>query len=161
MHYIAAPARQAFRVGDDDFGAAHLRQLGGQGHGVGGTAEEIGPHAFALLRHLVGQQADRLSLFQAFGKDAHARHIGRRQHEVFARAGPFDQRFQGGALGRAVHHGQRRAQRDLLGDDFKAAQVRRQEDDAAAMLQRFFHQLPVFHRCMARHALGRRAPDER
>ncbi|MDP1634501.1 MAG: polysaccharide biosynthesis tyrosine autokinase [Gallionellaceae bacterium] len=50
MHHVARAAGQPLAVGDQAFHAVALREARGEGHGVRGLAEEVGPLAFALAR---------------------------------------------------------------------------------------------------------------
>jgi hypothetical protein len=81
--------------------------------------------------------------------------------QVLARAGAFDQRLQRALARRAIHHGQLHAQRDLLGGQFEAAQVWRQEHNPAAAVELALDQFPVFHCDVAGDARLFGAPDER
>ena len=78
-----------------------------------------------------------------------------------ARTRPFNQRLECRLFRRAVHHGQLGAQGNLLRGDFKAAQVRGQEQNALATVKHGLDGIPVFIGGQARHPLRRRAPDKR
>src|SRR6266513_3755050 len=58
---IAGAARQPPRVSEKARDALALGEPGGERHGVGRAAEELGPFALAYARHLVGQEPDRLA----------------------------------------------------------------------------------------------------
>jgi hypothetical protein len=113
--------------------AGLLRQAGGQRHGVGGRPKNGDPHALAIGRHLVGQQAHGLAPAQRLDHLAHARQRGGHGLHAGAVARGLHHLAQPGLARRAVQHGDG-AMRSApaLGiaawaDNLEAAQVRRQK----------------------------------
>ena len=160
----ALPARQPLAPGEHDRRAHLLRQPGRQGHGVGRHPKNVSPHAHALRRHLVGQQADGFAALQRAHHLPHPTDGGWRRGQRRARACGFFQLAQHPIACRAEHHGDRPARAEALriglGGDLEAAHVRRQEHQAAALRQSVLDQLLAFplHR-VGNRLLGRAQPQ--
>ncbi len=92
------------------------------------ACRRIGPHAFALLRHLVRQQADRLAAFQRLEQHAHARQVGRRQPQLWRARAPSISGFSASLRAGGTARSAGCAAAICLRGDLETAQVRRQED---------------------------------
>ena len=155
-HDEAAPARQALGVHQDD----RRRRPAGPAWPAASWCRRCGRRTAPTRLRLPAAPgpAARRSARRFSGVLARIRTpdrlAGARCRLWRARA-PSISGFRAALLGRAVHHGERRAQRDLLRGDFEAAQVRRQEHDAAAGVEHRLHVLPVLVGGVARHALRR------
>jgi hypothetical protein len=92
LESVAAAAREPARIGKVAGDVVALGEPHGEGHGVRRPAEELGPFALALARHLVGKEADRFAALEREQELAHARRVGRRELHIAAPAALAHQR---------------------------------------------------------------------
>src|SRR5436853_7683832 len=129
---IAGAARQPPCVSEKARDALALGEPGGERHGVGRAAEELGPFALAYARHLVGQEPDRLAAPERGEYLAHAGEIRRHEANVGPLAALAHERLEPPQPGRAVEHRARPSARCMLRGAFDAAQVRRETGQGLA-----------------------------
>src|SRR5690606_12116158 len=144
MNHIAASQWQSFAESQQYGGTGGLRQLADQCHGVGLSAEEIGPFAFILFRHLIRQDADGLAFFQGFQQGAYAAQVGSSQRDMAALAA-FSHQFAEFRVARwcdADADGVVRG--GVTAGGLITAEMRRQKDDAFAVGMCRFSVLPAF-----------------
>jgi len=142
MQPVAPPAGQPLAPGHEHRGTG-FREAGGEGHGVGGPAEEIEPGALTHLGGLVGQHPHGLPLLQGLDQGPYTGEIRRGQMQLRPLAPGQDHALQAFLPGRPVEHGDRTEGRVVLGGDLETAQMRRQEQDAPAGRLGRPHMLPA------------------
>ena len=152
---MPAPLRQALTPTQQHRGAGLPGQPGRQRHGVGRATEKRRPHPLPLWRHLVGQQRHRAAIAQRPHQLPHARQRSRRGGQPRPCAcGLFHLPQPGLARGAVQHrHGLARpeALRVRVRGHLEAAQVRRQDQQAARPAQGLLDQLCAFPAHRVRH----------
>ena len=133
MHDVAATAPQPLAPDEQRHRARLLREARGERHRVGRPAEERCPHAHAVGRHLVRQQAHRFAATQRAHHRSHTGERGRCGGETGALARGIDERPQPRLARRAIEHGDGPVALGIgLRGDLEAAHVGRQKNDASA-----------------------------
>src|ERR1051326_4087578 len=158
---VAPPAGQPAAEGEE---AAHpfaLGKPGGEGHGVRGAAEELGPVALAFAGHLVGEEADRLAVAQRLEDRAHAAHVCGHQAHVRPVAPFAHERVEPAHLGRPVEHRDRHVQRGVLRGDLEAAHMRSEKKQRLSLVARGERLLDAMHAPHHRRHFGVRPEPER
>ena len=82
---VPRSARQSLAIDEQNDRIELARKARRQRHRVGPAAEERRPHALAARRHLVGQDADDLTVLHRLHQHAHPAQLGGREAQAIAR----------------------------------------------------------------------------